>query len=719
MAHNALNDGDFDAKAYAREFVDGWADVPCGGGFGSCGSNTKRVWKELRKVQNIGESGIEALTPMPNKDSGPPPNPTKWSVCGPRFTPYVGGTFEVEVTLSADHPFESPRVRFLTPIYHPVVSQNGGDVIIKNLRGAWKPCFTLEDILEMIRAAFAQGVPDSDNTQPAANTEAAKLWWTDREKFVSVAREVTISAAGARSDGKDPLFPRALQPAEQRERISRIWVKGMHHGRLPQLSVENCDTQAKIKELMRHMIDIRDIQLTWDGVILPFNHWNISEYGLDDGATLSFFLSDPSSVVDRLPDVARTIRMEFGHDLSSEMIRLAPPISTADAIYRKAFAEVKAVDEEHLQKLLTLPGTLSSNIRRDQESSVETLHDLFEDAAEAQRRLKELVAPHSTWAETVMDASFIELHGEEAAKKQRVFQRAMHSRTNEGMPADEFYDPGVKSRERVEQKVRIKYDGNFCKIRDLSRLAAQFKTCEGLLNGIAWLKEKLDVVEIENRFANPTPLGWRDVTIIAAVKLGPLRANRSHLVEVQLQLLAYKGGKLRAHDCYKKVRALLPEVCKVPAEDMGKVQGRMLDLLTSSDATSVNALSSNSSESDDVVTCPLAFFTLPYGGAVAILPDETDKLSDEEVLSQVASCLDFWRKHGYTSAWLHIPIGIVHEDQFYDAVETCLADVDNVNDEIEQHKRAMRVDFDQFGFCVHHTNEITSTAILKKVLDPS
>lgn len=51
-------------------------------------------------------------------------------------------------------------------------------------------------------------------------------------------------------------------------------------------------------------------------------------------------------------------------------------------------------------------------------------------------------------------------------------------------------------------------------MRDLSRFALQYETSEGLLNGIEKVKSMFEVIELENRFKTPTPLGWADISIL-------------------------------------------------------------------------------------------------------------------------------------------------------------------------------------------------------------
>lgn len=44
---------------------------------------------------------------------------------GPDDTAYNYGVFMIYVTFPNDYPFKPPRIRFITPIYHPNISSQG------------------------------------------------------------------------------------------------------------------------------------------------------------------------------------------------------------------------------------------------------------------------------------------------------------------------------------------------------------------------------------------------------------------------------------------------------------------------------------------------------------------------------------------------------------------------------------------------------------------
>lgn len=46
-------------------------------------------------------------------------------ITGPEDSPYEGGIFELDVSVTDRYPFEPPKVRFVTPIYHPNIDSTG------------------------------------------------------------------------------------------------------------------------------------------------------------------------------------------------------------------------------------------------------------------------------------------------------------------------------------------------------------------------------------------------------------------------------------------------------------------------------------------------------------------------------------------------------------------------------------------------------------------
>lgn len=68
--------------------------------------------------------GIALITPSPY-------NNYEWNmkIHGPTDSPYDGGLFDLNVTFPSSYPFQEPRLRFDTPIYHHNVDERTGAVL--------------------------------------------------------------------------------------------------------------------------------------------------------------------------------------------------------------------------------------------------------------------------------------------------------------------------------------------------------------------------------------------------------------------------------------------------------------------------------------------------------------------------------------------------------------------------------------------------------------
>merc|ERR1712061_628514 len=107
-------------------------------------------------------------------------------MCGPTGTPYVGGTYVLELFLPEGYPMEPPKVRFLTKIYHPNIDKLGR-ICLDVLKDKWSPALQIRTVLLSIQALLSAPEPSdpldtnvADHfTQDRAGAEKQAKAWND------------------------------------------------------------------------------------------------------------------------------------------------------------------------------------------------------------------------------------------------------------------------------------------------------------------------------------------------------------------------------------------------------------------------------------------------------------------------------------------------------------------------------------------------------------
>ncbi|CAH0369827.1 unnamed protein product [Pelagomonas calceolata] len=125
---------------------------------------------------------------------------------------------------------------------------------------------------------------------------------------------------------------------------------------------------------------------------------------------------------------------------------------------------------------------------------------------------------------------------------------------------DDIQSPGVKGRPRSLQKLANDYGGDARYLKDLSRATILCETPDELLDVLNRLASVgLEIAQVKNKFAHPTPMGYRDFNLNVRV---PLDDSQTHIAENQLNLKSIADAKHIAHDQYEVIRAALPDMCK-------------------------------------------------------------------------------------------------------------------------------------------------------------
>lgn len=114
-------------------------------------------------------------------------DPFNWSavIAGPPGSPYEGGRFAMQLQFPIDYPFKPPYLRFVTQIWHPNVSVEGG-VCMDVLQDKWTPAFTVAKLLLSVASLLSDPNPDHP-----LRVDIALEMIHKKDKFEANAREYT------------------------------------------------------------------------------------------------------------------------------------------------------------------------------------------------------------------------------------------------------------------------------------------------------------------------------------------------------------------------------------------------------------------------------------------------------------------------------------------------------------------------------------------------
>merc|ERR1711988_1923067 len=144
-----------------------------------------RLQKELKDILAGSEdSGVSAEV------VGDDLSHWKGTLKGPEGTPYEGGVFVVDIRLDDDYPYNPPKMKFDTRLWHPNVSSQTGAICLDILKKEWNPALTIRTTLHSLQALLC--APEPDDPQDA---EVANQYKTDISAFNRTAKMWTDNFA--------------------------------------------------------------------------------------------------------------------------------------------------------------------------------------------------------------------------------------------------------------------------------------------------------------------------------------------------------------------------------------------------------------------------------------------------------------------------------------------------------------------------------------------
>jgi len=84
----------------------------------------------------------------------------KGEIDGPPDTAYAGGKYQLAIEIPNTYPFNPPKVRFTTLLWHPNVSSVTGAICLDILSSKWAAAMTLRTVLLSIQALLESPEPD-------------------------------------------------------------------------------------------------------------------------------------------------------------------------------------------------------------------------------------------------------------------------------------------------------------------------------------------------------------------------------------------------------------------------------------------------------------------------------------------------------------------------------------------------------------------------------
>ena len=123
-------------------------------------------------------------------------------IFGPEGTLYEGGIFKLDITFTNDYPFKAPKVKFLTKVYHPNVSQYQGDICLDILKKNWSAVLSVRTALLSICSLLSD-----PNVDDPLNTAAARLYKENKLEYDIKVRNFVqeFATLDNNDDGKENL----------------------------------------------------------------------------------------------------------------------------------------------------------------------------------------------------------------------------------------------------------------------------------------------------------------------------------------------------------------------------------------------------------------------------------------------------------------------------------------------------------------------------------
>lgn len=150
-----------------------------------------RILKEFKNLKKETDANISADLVGDNI------NQWRATIIGPVGTAYEYGIFNLSIDIPGDYPLIPPKIKFITPVYHPNINKSGHICLDILKESGWSPAQTIRTLLISIISLLNEPNPDD----PLVGS-IAREYKDDFRLFKKNARKHTEKYATGNDDKK-------------------------------------------------------------------------------------------------------------------------------------------------------------------------------------------------------------------------------------------------------------------------------------------------------------------------------------------------------------------------------------------------------------------------------------------------------------------------------------------------------------------------------------